>query len=349
METLDYLIIGQGLAGSILAHKLLDKQKRIGVVDQDNGYTASRQATGLINPVTGRRFVKSWKIDKLLPFAQAYYESLNASFDGDFFELSSMLKVLHSEEQLNDFHSRCNEDAYAAYLSPFKDKLANSIQKGVGQAKIEPVLQINMNSMLDALANHIKTNALVYQETMKYEDLGIGEEHFQYKELKARKIVFAEGYLMRFNPFFNYLPIRFAKGEALIIRSADLQVDQVINSKINISPMGEDIYYVGATYDWSSFEQTPTKAKKEYIIEAFEESTQCKYSIIDHKVGIRPTVKDRRPLLGEHPQHANMYVFNGMGTKGLSLSPYFAEHLIHHMEDNQALHDEVNIARFDET
>ena len=348
METLDYLIVGQGLAGSILAHQLIQKQKRIGVVDLDNGNTASRQATGLINPVTGRRFVKSWKIDELLPFAQTYYEKLNISLNDDFFRSSHILKILHNKEQLNDFHSRSNEDAYAPYLGAYQTFSAENIYPGVGQAKIAPVLQININSLLDALGRYIQDNAKVRQETFKHEDLFIRKGFFEYKDIKATKVVFAEGYLMRFNPFFNYLPIRFAKGEALIIESEDLKIHQVLSSKINISPMGKDTYYVGATYDWSSFEQSPTKAKKDYILEAFQESVRCTFKIIDHKVGIRPTVKDRRPLLGEHPKHRNMYVFNGMGTKGLSLSPFFAQHLIHHMEYNEALYDEVNINRFHE-
>lgn len=349
MDLLDYLIIGQGLAGSILGHQLLEQGKRIALIDQANGHTASRQATGLINPVTGRRFVKSWKIEDLLPYADNYYQQLNRSLNGNFFEHSEMLKILHSTEQVNDFHSRRNQDAYTNYLSVYEASIPKSIKPGEAQVKIAPVLQINMNSMLDALAEYIDTRADIYHEEFVHDELLIEDDWFEYKGIKAKKIVFAEGYLMRFNPFFNHLPIRFAKGEALIIQSKDLEVEQVLNSKINISPMGEDIYYVGATYDWSSFEQTPTKAKKEYILEALEESVVCNFEIIEHKVGIRPTVKDRRPLLGEHPKYSNMYVFNGMGTKGLSLSPYFAEHLINHMEHQEALLDEVNIQRFDET
>lgn len=140
MKTLDYLIVGKGLAGSILAHQLIDKQKRIGIIDLDNGNTASRQATGLINPVTGRRFVKSWKIDDLLPFAQTYYEKLNINLNDDFFRSSHILKILHSKEQLNDFYCRSNEDAYTPYLAAYQSSIAENIYPGVGQSKIAPVL-----------------------------------------------------------------------------------------------------------------------------------------------------------------------------------------------------------------
>jgi glycine/D-amino acid oxidase-like deaminating enzyme len=120
----------------------------------------------------------------------------------------------------------------------------------------------------------------------------------------------------------------------------------ILNSKINFTPLGNHRYYVGATYDWSSFEQEKTADKKRYLETNLNKSVNCNYEIIEQKVGIRPTVLDRRPLLGEHPKNKGMYVFNGMGTKGLSLAPYFATELIAHIEEGQALHPEVAISRF---
>ena len=57
----DYLIIGQGLAGSLLAWELI--QRRCSVVVVDNGNeNASQIAAGLINPITGMRFVKYYSL-----------------------------------------------------------------------------------------------------------------------------------------------------------------------------------------------------------------------------------------------------------------------------------------------
>ena len=346
MEEFDYLILGQGLAGSILAYQLIQKGYSVAIVDEGSGNTSSRQATGLINPITGRRFVKSWMIDELLPYAQEFYQDLNKVFASNFYKETKQYKVLQNLEQVNDFNVRLNDEGYSNYLKVLKKKPCETFVSEFNTALVEPIIQINIPEMQDALLNFFRHQAKVYEEFMDFDQLKIEERAFSYKDIQADKVIFAEGYKLRNNPYFKHLPIQFAKGEALIIKSIDLKLDAILNSKTNLTPMGDDTYYVGATYDWNDSEQKPTVSKRSYLIENLEKSITSSFEIIDQKVGIRPTVVDRRPLIGEHTSHKGMYVFNGMGTKGLSLAPYFASQLIAHIEEGKALHPEVAISRF---
>lgn len=346
MDQADYLIVGQGLVGSILAYKLSQQNKRVVIVDKGSGNTASRQASGLINPITGRRFVKTWMIEELLPEARSFYKELSIRFNHSLYKETSLLKILHTNEQVNDFHIRRASEAYAKYLFEYPDETPAPIQGGFGQAKIEPLLQIDIKLMMDDFYAYLKENINLQESEFEHLALKEFEDGYKYHKITAKKVVFAEGYKMRFNPYFNSLPIQFSKGEALIIECPNLNLDCVLNSKININPLGEDRYCIGSTYDWSDMVQKPTLEKKKYLLDALAAAIDAPFKVVEHKVGIRPTIVDRKPILGEHPTHKNMYVLNGMGTKGLSLAPYFADHLIAHMENGTPLLDEVNIERF---
>lgn len=346
MPSVDYLIVGQGLAGSILAYKLHTQGSQSLIIDEGSGNTASRQATGIINPITGRRFVKSWLIENLLPEAQTFYRNLNRRFKASFYKETEVLKILQSNEQVNDFHVRLADPSYQGYLSAAEALQNQVIVPQAGTARIKPVLQIDINSFLDHLYSFFKNEGMIQNEGFDYSRLVILDNGFQYQNIEAKNIIFAEGFKMRYNPYFNDLPIQFAKGEALVIESEGLGLETVLNSKLTITPISKHQYYVGASYDWNDMEQVTTQAKKEYLIKNLEQSIHVPYKILEHKVGIRPTVLDRRPLIGEHHQYKKMYCFNGMGTKGLSLAPYFATQFIKHIKEGVSLNSEVNIERF---
>lgn len=345
MGAVDFLIVGQGLAGSVLAYQLLKRSKSIVIIDQGSGWTASRQATGLINPITGRRFVKTWLVDDVLPYAEKFYTELSQVLEINCVQKTTIWKVLQNPEQVNDFQARLQEDAYRYYLEKEIIPSKNTITAPYGFAQIHPVLQIDIRQLQDGFLNYFKVKNVLKEETFIHEDLKIEASGYSYKQVKAKRIVFAEGYKIKDNPFFNYLPYSHSKGEALIIKSAALDLEKVLNSKVNFTPLGNHTYYVGATYDWSDKVQKPTEAKRQYLLEGIEASINVPYEVLAQKVGIRPTTKDRRPLIGAHPEYENMYVFNGMGTKGLSLGPYFGKQLVGHIIDKQDLHPEVDIKR----
>ena len=347
MDQADYLIVGQGLVGSILAYKLSQQNKRVVIVDKGSGNTASRQASGLINPITGRRFVKTWMIEELLPEARSFYKELSIRFNHSMYKETSLLKILHTNEQVNDFHIRRASEAYAKYLFEYPHETPAPIQGGFGQAKIEPLLQIDIKLMMDDFYAYLKENINLQESEFEHLALKEFEDGYKYHKITAKKVVFAEGYKMRFNPYFNSLPIQFSKGEALIIECPNLNLDCVLNSKININPLGEDRYCIGSTYDWNDMVQKPTLEKKKYLLDALAAAIDAPFKVVEHKVGIRPTIVDRKPILGEHPTHKNMYVLNGLGTRGVMIAPYVAQQLFDFIEHKLPLNLEINSNRFE--
>jgi len=110
--------------------------------------------------------------------------------------------------------------------------------------------------------------------------------------------------------------------------------------------MGEDRYLVGSTYEWTDKTNTPTPEAKSELLEKLERLISCEFEVIDQRAGIRPTVVDRRPLVGQHPSHNSIYVLNGLGTRGVMIAPKAAKVLYKHLEQGVALEKEISIARF---
>ena len=151
---------------------------------------------------------------------------------------------------------------------------------------------------------------------------------------------------MHSNPFFNQLPLDGTKGELFIIRAADLDLDVIINTSVFILPLGDNLFKVGATYNWEDKTNEPTTHGKQELIDRIKEILNCDFEIIEHFAGVRPTVKDRRPLLGTHPQHANFHILNGLGTRGVMLAPTLAKDLYDFIEKGKPLDKTIDIKRY---
>ena len=180
-----------------------------------------------------------------------------------------------------------------------------------------------------------------------YSAIEFTEYGIMYKGIQAKRIVFAEGYGVKNNPYFKQLPLVGNKGEYIIIKAADLKLTAAIKTSFFIVPLGNDLYKVGATYNWADKDTEPSKEARKELIQKFTSLVSCEYEIIDQEVGIRPTVSDRRALLGVHSEYPQLAVFNGLGTRGIMMSPMLAIHLYEYLENGKDLLEEVNIKRFD--
>ncbi len=347
-KQVQYLIVGQGLSGTLMSHLLLEAGQSVLVIDQPRSQAASRVAAGLINPITGRYYVKSWRFDELLPIARATYARLEQLLDISLNEERSILRALLDAGDENSWWARAEDAAYQPYLvdqvelGGYSDKIHPAHSYGEvtrsGRASISKLVKTYGQWLLD--------RKLMVQEPFDYTEIQKVDGRWRYRDMVADRILFCEGYWGKFNPFFSYLPFRGAKGEILIVRLPEAQFQKILKQKIFIVPLEDDLYWIGATMENHFDQEAPTEAGKSFLINQLDQLLDTPYEVIGHRSGIRPTVKDRRPFLGEHPESKGIYIFNGLGSKGTSMGPFFAKQLTDNLLNDKNLDPEVDIKRY---
>ena len=343
---IDFIIVGNGLAGISFAEIALQNNKSIFVFD-NNSQPSSKVAGGLYNPVILKRFSEVWKAKEQIDFAFPLYHTiqsrLNVIFD---YELPILRKLFSTEEQNNWFQA-----ADKLNLAPFLElKLVkqkyDALDSPFHYGKVNHTGYLEISTLIESYSKYLKSLDSYSNDTFDYNAIQFLEDTIKYKDIQAKNIIFAEGFGLHSNPFFNDLPLDGTKGELLIIKAPNLQLDVIIKSSVFILPIGNDLYKVGATYDWKDKTNNPTEEGKKELIDKLKELISCDFEIVEHFAGVRPTVKDRRPLVGKHPVHPQLHVLNGLGTRGVMLGPYLANQLFQHIENAVPLENEINIERF---
>ncbi len=346
MKKLDYIIVGSGLAG-ILFCKILKQHNKTFVVFDNESQLSSTVAGGLYNPVILKRFTQVWKAKEQLDLALPMYHELEQSLNIKLDYKIPVYRLFASIEEQNNWFEACDKPKLSQFLSTKIEYPINSaIKSNYGFGKVLQTGRIDTTSLIEKYRDDLETKGQFIKDTFGYRDLTSNPTHFTYKNYETNKIVFAEGFGLTKNPFFNYLPLKPAKGELLTIYAPDLKIDFILKSSVFLMPLGEDLYIVGATYNWEDTTHDITIKAKEELLSKLIKIMLCDFKIVDQVSGIRPTVKDRRPLVGQHHQYKNMFVLNGLGTRGVMIAPYVAKQLFSFIEEGQPLEKEIDISRF---
>lgn len=343
---LDYIIVGSGLAGIAFAETLLQNQKSFVVFD-NHSQNSSKIAGGLYNPVILKRFSQVWNANEQLELAEVFYKKIETKLKTQVdFKLPIYRKFFSVEEQ-NNWFAASDKTALAPFLSTeIVHKKYSAIDSPFGYGEVLHTGYVDTEVLLNQYHIYLNNLGSLIEEAFAYNDLVILEDHHQYQNLKTKHIVFAEGFGMHANPFFKHLPLDGTKGELFIIKAPDLDLDVIVNTSVFILPLGNDLFKVGATYNWEDKTDTPTAEGKQELIDRIKEILTCEFEIIDHFAGVRPTVKDRRPLLGSHHLHKNIHILNGLGTRGVMLAPAMALDLYDYIENGKPLDKTTDIKRY---
>ena len=344
---LDYIIVGQGLVGSILAFKLSQQGKTFKIIDNNHAHASSKLAAGLVNPITGRRFLKSWMIDDLLPVAKKTYQDIESQLSIRILRERCIHRSLISIEAENDWHAKTSIDGYKDYIktSDRLEEMSNLVKDQYLYARIENCYQVDLKLFIDQYRHIAMQNEYLIEEQFDYDKLNIGKEKIQYKGLSAKRIVFCEGYKAIENPFFKYLPFGPVKGEVIHFKLQTAIIDSIVKHIQYIVPQSDGVYWSGGGYNWSDISQNPTSQYLEKWKNDMNGYLKTPYKIINHQAGVRPATQDRKPLLGRHPKYKALYILNGMGTKGTSLAPYFTNELLSFIHEGKPILNHVNIRR----
>ena len=342
----DYIIVGFGLAGMSFAHTLKEHGKSFVVVD-DASQVSSRVAAGVFNPVILKRFTPVWNADKQLEVLHPFYKSVSKLLGKDYVSFFETLKVFKTVEDQNNWFSACDNPILDHHLEP---KVIKEPKNGVihhkGFGKVKHTGRVMVRMLLDDYKQYLIKENLFFEEAFNYDNVSVQNEEITYGTIKAKKIVFAEGYGLSNNPWFSYLPLMGTKGELITIKAPDLKLNEQIKSTLFVLPMGDDLYWVGATFNWTDKTSLPTMEGREELIEKLKTIIDVPFEVVDQSAGIRPTVKDRRPLVGKHAEYENLVVYNGLGTRGVMIAPTVSQELYEYLELGVPLSKEIDITRF---
>lgn len=326
---IDTLIVGQGLAGSLLAWDLAHRGERILVIDDEHKSASSTAAAGLINPVTGQRIVKTVGVDDYLPVAHKRYRTMEEILGRELLFEVPMWRLLRNEKERDVWQKRKKDAEYDAYLGewleckqlepPFVAPLGGFAQQQTGY--------LDTNALLEGVREYLLETGRYRPQHIDYNEIKPEGEFVRFDGLTSKRVIFCEGYKAMYNPWFDWLPFTPAKGEILSLQLQQTLPKAMINAGRWLMPRADGSYRLGATYEHEQLDEVITEEAKQTLLDALPGLLQQPgdITVTGHQAGVRPATTDRQPFIGLHPDLPQLAIFNGFGSKGSLLIPWHAE------------------------
>ncbi len=345
MKKADILIVGQGLAGSILAYELMEMGQKVAIVDPGLELTSSRVAAGLYNPITGRKMTKTWLADRIFPQLQDYYTQLEGFLSAKFHFPMKMYRPFQSVEEENDWMGKASQPDFSKYIDQVYSR---SMQKGgindpFGGIILRHTGYVDLPNLISSFSNYFKSKGVSTQKLFEFSTMQKDGESLHYGEFEAKKVIFCDGPFYKDNPYWKNLRFRLVKGEVIDV-DFQLGADLIVNRGVFIIPK-KGFSTVGSTYDHNDLSWEPTEKGSSSICEKLDKIFSGKYRILRQRAGIRPATFDRRPFIGFNSEDNRMGIFNGFGSKGVSLVPFFAKQFAKNIVFGEEVLPEVGVER----
>lgn len=343
----DYLIIGQGISGSWLSYFLQKEKKSFLVFDNNNSSAPSRLAAGIINPVTGRRHAEVWMAGEIMPFAWDAYTELGRQLGIETISQKDIIDFFPSPQMRLSFQQRVEQKGEFVSFSESQGQLHQFFNYEFGYGEIRPVYTANLETLLPAWRKFLQQKNLLVEEEFDNSQLDVSVENIKYKSITAQKIIFCDGNSSVVNPYFKNLPFAPNKGEALIVEIHGLPAANIYKKGLSLVPMATACqWWIGSSYAWEFDHGEPTNEFREKTELLLKNWLKMPFTILKHLSGVRPATLERRPFVGLHPRYPAVGILNGMGSKGCSLSPFFAKQLTDHLLSAKPINPDAGISRF---
>jgi len=337
-EFLDVLIVGQGLAGSLLAWEMVRRNKKTLVVDppvSSDDAGASRVAGGIVSPLTGRRFTKPPELESLIGSATDLYGEIEEAFRFIVFQECSIWRILNDDLEIAQLAKRREDPGYEPYLGErhAPGALGHGLADPRGSVCVRGA-RVDLARMLDRLRLFFRDTARLQETALAYDELELRDGLVHWGQYRARQVIFCEGFRVKQNPWFDWAPVRPSKGEVLTIGLGRAMPEGIVNGGKWLIPLGEGRYRLGATYRRDDTDPSPTDAGRRELLDGFRNLflDPPEVTVLEHTAGVRPGKTDHHPVIGRHPQHPQLALFNGLGSRGALLGPHYARLLADHLE-----------------
>lgn len=346
MKKVDYIVVGFGIAGIALCEHLLQREKSFVVIDQNSG-GATLTAGGVVNPMVLKRFNAVWKASEFLNYAHPFYKALQGRLNDSILNEIAVQRVFNSFEEQNQWMASSDQKKLAPFLEPeIVRGPQESWQNTFGMGKVRGSFQIDTKVLIDSFKEYLRQRDAILFEPFNYKSVVCAEDLVQYKNVSATCIIFAEGAAALQNPFFPKEHLIPKKGEYITVKAPQLKLQTILKAGYFIIPLANDCYKVGATFAHGDLTLDCTQSGRTELEIKLKEVLKVPFEVISQEAGMRPTVKDHRPLLGKSKEFELVYFLNGLGARGLLMAPLLAHQLIQYTEDGIEIPEEVNIHRF---
>jgi len=341
-----FIIVGRGLCGTWLSYWLQKAGADIVVMDEAKANTASRVASGIINPVTGRRMAKTWMADELMECAHHAYDEMGLLLDASLINATSILDFFSAPDRRLSFEKRALQfEEFLNWPEDEHDQL-HLFNYPFGYGIVSPAYMVDVQTMLEKWRSVLQLKDQLVEERLDLSFLTTKDDAVVYKNIHADKIIFCDGIQSMQLPYFSLLPFAINKGEALIVQIPGLPVDKVYKKTNTITAWKDDLFWVGSSYDREYKDEYPSQAFYDQTKAWLQQFLKIPFNIVDHIAALRPTTVERRPFVGLHPSHPSIGILNGMGTKGVSLAPYFAKQFADHLLQQQTILPQVDVKQY---
>lgn len=338
----DFLIVGQGLAGTVLGFLLQKQGKSVHFIDDSHRLSASMAAAGMWNPVGFKTRGKTWEVDTFLPEALSVYHEMEAVVGESFVHKQELLRIHANDNERLAWEKAIETNDYLQ--SPPDSEPLLFAPFGVGIVKNAGWIDLPL--LLLTFEKKWTQAGQLNQERFEEEQIQMTTGGLKYKNIEAKMLILCTGFKAKESRFFDFLPMIATKGEVLTVKSNGLSNESMLNNGKFVIPLGDNKFRTGSTYDWNRTDPSPTESGKKEILGYFRKLTSGDIDLLDHTGGIRPTVRDRRPLIGIHPEFPQIAIMNGLGTRGVLIAPSIAKNLTDHLVSGSNLHREADITRF---
>ncbi|MBM3413494.1 MAG: FAD-binding oxidoreductase [Bacteroidetes bacterium] len=343
----DVLVIGQGISGTWLSYYLEKNEIDHFVIDQENPQSASRQAGGLINPVTGRNKVKTWMADQLLPFCLTAYQQMGTCLGTSVMDTKTIIECFTNPEAAALFSRRVNENPHYLEIPddyPIQLDLFHNCKK---LGLIRPAYVVNLPLLLSNWRARLRRFGKIGEYNFDLNQLIETDKGFNYQHITCKRIIFCDGASIQERNTWAKIPLAPTKGEALVLKIEGLPSSFIYKNKLTLLPLAEtDYWWVGSSYEWAFEHAGPTPLYREHTVKALKKWLAIPFEVIEQRAAIRMGTMERRPLVGFDSPEKKWGLLNGMGTKGCSLAPYFAFQLVENMIRGSVIDPEANWTRF---
>jgi len=341
----DILIVGQGLAGSLLAWSLLEQGLKVCIVS-DEQLSASQVAAGIINPITGQRFVLAKNTPQQLAWASQFYSQIEHKLQHQFFYPTPMLRLFNNEKEQISCQKRLCDASYKPFLS--SATMPQHLKAHFSGIQQHHTAYIDTKKLLSCLQQYFSQHCHIHKQPLCPKDIKHAKNSISWQGITAKKVIFCEGYRMQSNPFFSWLPLQPAHGEIISCTTTSKLAPEIINKSKWLLPIDAHTCRIGATYDphinSPHLQQTSQQMLLDFAQSLFQQNTRFK--VLQHQAGIRPTTQDKQPFIGFHPKYANIGIFNGFGSRGCLLIPWYAQQFSQTLQYQSIIPTESNITRY---